>query len=139
MPPIRATSPFRKPAVARATICNAARQVGVNPQDRAEVLDLAAVAITRLTWRDSQVEDRHADPDSRISDPELMRANAATTRLTHSLLGLQSLNRLINPATRTSGLATPRPTGCSPALVAGPRLAAAGRRVHRLPEGPRPR
>jgi hypothetical protein len=81
MSPVRATNPSSTPAAARATIFSAARQVGINRQDRAEVLDLAAVAITRWAWRDSPVEDWHADPDSRIGDPELMRANAATTRL----------------------------------------------------------
>jgi hypothetical protein len=204
MPSIRAANPSRKSAVARATICNAARQVGVNPQDRAEVLDLAAVAITRLAWRDSPVEDWHADPDSRISNPELMRANAATTRLTRNLLELQvpepsdqpshadqsprhtDADRLFTgirhalaapdrrlPDARTVGDLAPssielasytdhvatltyewanasgHPPGAGPArrhgrqhlpgLVAGPRLAAPGRRVHRLSEGPRPR
>jgi hypothetical protein len=88
MPPTHATNPFRKPSVARATICDAAGRVRVNPRDRTEVLDLAAVAIARLVWRDSPVEDWHADPDSRINDADLMRANAATTRLTRNLLEL---------------------------------------------------
>jgi len=82
-------SKLRKRRAAHTTIWNAARQVGVDPLDRTEVLDLAAVAITRLAWRDSPIEDWHADPDSRISDPELMRANAATTRLIRCLLELQ--------------------------------------------------
>jgi hypothetical protein len=88
MSPVRATNPLRNPTVARAVICNAARHLGVNPQVRAQVLDLASVAIARLAWRDSPVEGWHADPDSRISDPELMRANAATTRLTRRILEL---------------------------------------------------
>ena len=44
-------------------------------------MDLAAVAMTRLGWRDGPVEDWHSVRYRRIGDAEMMRANAATTRV----------------------------------------------------------
>lgn len=64
----------------------AARKLGFNPDDRSKLADLAAVAIARLAWRDSPVEDWHAAPQRRISDSELMRASAAVTRAVRDLL-----------------------------------------------------
>ncbi|HEY2762949.1 MAG TPA: hypothetical protein VGJ13_02895 [Pseudonocardiaceae bacterium] len=62
------------------------RQLGIDSDDYEAVLDLAAVGVARLAWRDSPVEDWHAGPDSRIGDSEMMRANAATTRLIRGVL-----------------------------------------------------
>jgi hypothetical protein len=45
-----------------------------------------AVAITRLAWRSSQVEDWQSIRHQRIDDGEIMRANAATTRLVREIL-----------------------------------------------------
>lgn len=60
---------------------------------------MAAVAIARLAWRDSPVEDWHAAPASRISDPDLMRANAAVTREVRGLLASTppGEHRLLDP------------------------------------------
>jgi hypothetical protein len=43
------------------------------------VVDLAALGVTRLAWLDSLVEDWHIL--GRLRPSELMRANAAVTRL----------------------------------------------------------
>jgi hypothetical protein len=63
-----------------------ARKLGFDPDDRSSLADLAAVGITRLAWRDGPIEDWHAIPQGRISDSELMRANAAATRAVKDLL-----------------------------------------------------
>ncbi|WP_131786671.1 hypothetical protein [Protofrankia symbiont of Coriaria ruscifolia] len=39
-----------------------------------------------MTWRDGPAEDWHAGRDSRLDDAEVMRANAAITRLVRDLL-----------------------------------------------------
>jgi hypothetical protein len=61
-------------------------QLGFDPDDGERVKDLAAVAVTRLAWRDSPVEDWHSIRFRRIGDGEMMRANAATTRLVREIL-----------------------------------------------------
>ncbi|WP_322770279.1 hypothetical protein [Frankia sp. Cr1] len=60
--------------------------VGVDPDDSGALIDLAAVAVARLAWRDGPVEDWHAGRDSRPDDAEMMRANAAITRLARDLM-----------------------------------------------------
>src|SRR3954453_10902814 len=47
-------------------------------------MDLVAVAMTRLAWRDGPVEEWHST--GRISNSEMMRANAATTRVFRKML-----------------------------------------------------
>ncbi len=59
---------------------------GVDPDDSATLIDLAAVAVARMAWRDGPVEDWHTSVDSRLDDAEMLRANAATTRLVRDLL-----------------------------------------------------
>jgi hypothetical protein len=49
-------------------------------------MDLATVAITRLAWRDSPVEDWHGRRHRRMSNGEMMRATVATTRLVRDLI-----------------------------------------------------
>jgi hypothetical protein len=58
-----------------------AKCVGVDVEAPFHLVDLAAVSMSRLAWRDGPVEDWHAVPLRRITDAEIMRANAATTRL----------------------------------------------------------
>jgi len=65
----------------------AARRLGVELDSSTQLADLAAVAITRLAWRDGPLEDWHAAPASRISDAEMLRANVATTRLVRGMIG----------------------------------------------------
>jgi hypothetical protein len=55
--------------------------LAVDLGDAQQIADLAAVAVTRLAWRDGVVEEWHRASPARIVDPEMMRANAATTRL----------------------------------------------------------
>jgi hypothetical protein len=50
------------------------------------LIDLAAVAVARMAWRDGPMEDWHADSDSRLDNAAMMRANAAITRLARDLL-----------------------------------------------------
>jgi len=52
----------------------------------AELLDLAAIGIVKHAWRNSPWEDVHADPSSPMTDGEMMRTNAATTRLVRESL-----------------------------------------------------
>jgi hypothetical protein len=80
------TLPRHKPARVHVVIQEAATRVGLDLGERRQVLDLGAVGIARLLWRDSPLEDWHASPGSRISDSELMRATVAVTRLVRDLL-----------------------------------------------------
>lgn len=59
---------------------------GVHPDDLAALLRYVPQALTHLTWRNTVLEDWHGDPDSRISDAEMMRANVATTRIFHQAI-----------------------------------------------------
>ena len=63
-----------------AVVDAVAVQLGLDPADREQINDVAAVGMTRLAWRDSPVEDWHSIRYRRIGDAEMMRANAATTR-----------------------------------------------------------
>lgn len=65
----------------RDPLDDAARQLAIDNGNSVQIADLTAVAITVLTWRESPVEDWHAVPHQKINDSEMMRANAATTRL----------------------------------------------------------
>jgi hypothetical protein len=58
----------------------AAAYLDVDLTDSVGLMNLAAVAITQLAWRNGPVELWHRAWPSRISDAEMMRANAATTR-----------------------------------------------------------
>lgn len=62
------------------------QRLGVDVGDRSAVLDLAAVGAVKVAWRDSPVEDWHADSENRIWDSDMMRANVAMTRLVRELL-----------------------------------------------------
>src|SRR6266568_8391250 len=55
------------------------QEIGVDPNDAAVILNLAAIGITNGAWRNSQLEDWHGD--GRIYDGGMMRANVATTKL----------------------------------------------------------
>jgi hypothetical protein len=81
----------------QALLRNAADRLGFDPADQSVVLDQAAVAIARLAWRDSPVEDWHAAPDSRINDAELMRATVNVTRGVRELLDIDNRVRLASP------------------------------------------
>jgi hypothetical protein len=54
--------------------------------DQRSLLDFAAVGVTKLIWRNSLVEDWHSVRHRRIGQAEMMRANAATTRLVRDAL-----------------------------------------------------
>jgi hypothetical protein len=60
--------------------------LAVDVGDARQMADLAAVAVTRLVWRDGVVEEWHRASPTRIVDHEVMRANAATTRLVRGQL-----------------------------------------------------
>jgi hypothetical protein len=70
--------------VDRAVLGRACGELGFDPDDGERVRDLAAVAVTRLAWRDGPVEDWHRFRC--IDNTEIMRANAATTRLVREVL-----------------------------------------------------
>ncbi|MGH3519356.1 MAG: hypothetical protein ACRDQ7_18445, partial [Haloechinothrix sp.] len=55
--------------------------LGVDPADGSTVLDLAAVGVTKLAWRNGPLEDWHADRDRKISNADMLRGNVATTRV----------------------------------------------------------
>lgn len=61
-------------------------ELGLDPDDRAAVVGLAGVGATLVGWRAGPLEDGHSDPGSRISDPELVRASVATTRVVQEVL-----------------------------------------------------
>ncbi|MGW7610327.1 hypothetical protein ACWGKW_24210 [Streptomyces sp. NPDC054766] len=53
-------------------------QVDVDPGDLSALLDLVALGITVKAWRNSPVEDWHAE--GRLSDSDMMRLNSHTTQ-----------------------------------------------------------
>jgi hypothetical protein len=65
---------------------DAVARLGVDLSDSGQPMDLAAVAMTRLAWRDGPVEDWHSVRYRRIGDAEMMRANAATTRVIREVM-----------------------------------------------------
>jgi hypothetical protein len=69
-----------------ALVDNVAVQLGFDAGNLDQVADVAAVAVTRLAWRDGPVEDWHSARFGRINDVEMMRANAATTRAVRAVL-----------------------------------------------------
>jgi hypothetical protein len=110
--------PGRDRARLHALLRQAARSLDFDPTDQSVVLDLAAVAIARLAWRDSPVEDWHADPDSRIGDAELMRATVNVTRRVRELLDIGSRPHPANTRGRARP-PVPDPWMLSPAGRAG--------------------
>lgn len=54
--------------------------------DRRALVDLAAVGVAKLAWRNGPVEDWHSVRYRRIGQREMMRANASATRLVRDLL-----------------------------------------------------
>ena len=67
-------SPEREQALLDAILRH---QVGIDPHDAAVVLDLAAVGIVNNAWRNSPVEDWHAQ--GRLDDGDMLRINAHST------------------------------------------------------------
>jgi hypothetical protein len=67
-------------------IDDAAVQLGIDIANLEQVSSLVAVAVTRLAWRDGPLESWHSRPNSPIGDVQMMRANAATTRLIFSIV-----------------------------------------------------
>lgn len=64
-----------------------AADLGIDPFDRAAVADLAAVGATLIAWRNGPAEEWHQQRSWLVSNPELMRTNAATTRAVRKVLG----------------------------------------------------
>jgi hypothetical protein len=62
----------------------AAVELGRSGAARDAVVDLVSLGVTKLAWRDSPLEDWHAA--GRIGQSEIMRANAATTRLVRRVI-----------------------------------------------------
>lgn len=79
--------PVRGTVVEVPLLEDVAGEVGLDAQNLERVADLAAVAVTRIAWRDGPVEDWHSIRFRRITDPEMMRCNAATSRAVRSVLG----------------------------------------------------
>jgi hypothetical protein len=79
--------PLNPPAsVDRALLDDAAAMLGIDLEDEDQIMDLVAVAMVRLAWRDGPVEDWHKA--GRISNSEMMRVNAAMTRLVREILSV---------------------------------------------------
>jgi hypothetical protein len=72
--------------VDRALLADAAALLGIDLGNRDQMMDLVAVAMARLAWRDGPVEDWHRAIPCRISNTEMMRASAATTRLVREII-----------------------------------------------------
>lgn len=69
-----------------ALMDQALRQFGLHPDDVVTLLRYAPLGLTHLAWRNSVIEDWHAGPNSRISDGDMFRTTAATTRVFHANL-----------------------------------------------------
>jgi hypothetical protein len=54
-------------------------EIGIEPNDTAVILNLAAIGITNGAWRNNPVEDWHGD--GRIHDGGMLRTNVATSKL----------------------------------------------------------
>ncbi|GAA5108157.1 hypothetical protein [Haloechinothrix salitolerans] len=74
-----------------------------------ELLDLASVGIVLHAWRNSPLEDAHASDWCPLSDGEMMRTNAATTRVVREFLMTFLANAL--------DVSVPRPTSSAPLAV----------------------
>jgi hypothetical protein len=85
--PARAAPTYEAVQVDRELLEDATARLGVDGSDSGQLMDLAAVAMTRLAWRDGPVEDWHSTRYRRIADAEMMRANAATTRVVRDVMG----------------------------------------------------
>jgi hypothetical protein len=72
------------PSVDRALLDDSACVLGIDLGDEDQMMDLVAVAMVRLAWRDGPVEDWHKE--GHICNSEMMRASAATTRLVREIL-----------------------------------------------------
>jgi hypothetical protein len=59
-------------------------RVGVHPDDVITMLRYAPLALTHLTWRNTVLEDWHAQ--GRIQDPDMFRTNADTSLIFHRSL-----------------------------------------------------
>jgi hypothetical protein len=71
-----------------------AAYLGIDITSGAGMADLTAVAIAQLAWRNGPVELWHRATPSRVADAEMMRANAATTRVVRGHLPDDVLARL---------------------------------------------
>lgn len=58
-------------------VCNLIRDHGGDPRSMTSVLDLAALGLTNGAWRNTCVENWHAE--GRLSDGDMLRINARTT------------------------------------------------------------
>lgn len=87
----------------RQEVPAAARYLGVDIANPLQLANLAAVAITQLAWRNGPVELWHSASPSRISDTEMMRANAATTRVVRGHLPNDVVARLATRPTDILG------------------------------------
>ena len=54
---------------------------GIHPDDVATLVKLAPLALTHMCWRNSVLEDWHAEPSKPLSDADMFRANVETTKL----------------------------------------------------------
>jgi hypothetical protein len=72
------------PSVDGALLDDSACVLGIDLGDEDRMMDLVAVAMVRLAWRDGPVEDWHKE--GHICNSEMMRASAATTRLVREIL-----------------------------------------------------
>jgi hypothetical protein len=111
----------------RAGIVTVLREhIGIEPSDPAMVLKLAAIGITNGTWRNSPLEDWHAE--GRIHDGGMLRTNVATTKLVRDVLTDQFgaiIGREGVPFIATEDLVTWRrtsATSCSCASLSGCRI-----------------
>jgi hypothetical protein len=84
--PARAAPVYETVQIDRGLLDDAAARVGVDRSNGNQLMDLAAVAMTRLAWRDGPVEDWHSVRYRRIGDAEMMRANGATTRAVREVM-----------------------------------------------------
>ncbi len=75
----------------------AAALLGVDAADPDTGLDLAAVEITSIAWRNGPVDAWQRRSSSRTSNGEMLRADAATTRLARSLMESRPLDRHPGP------------------------------------------
>jgi hypothetical protein len=62
------------------------REQGIHPDDVAALVKLAPLALTHMCWRNSVLEDWHADRTRPLSDADMFRANVETTKLFSSAL-----------------------------------------------------
>jgi hypothetical protein len=83
-------------------------RVGIDPDVLGQVADLLAIGVVHGCWRNTRVEDWHAD--GRLSDADMLRINSLLTRRVREVIGAWAAERGLSmdgPTAQLDGLTMP--------------------------------